>query len=231
MDTTILTDPWIWVKDKVLPDDYCDHLINKFEKEAAKGNTVEGVTGATSLVRKGKTMGDNIESLPSDNIKQSDDLLMVGQKDWDEENSFLSKTLQKVLFQYLEHAETAIPLPHKPIGFVDTPPQKVNLIQHQGALSGTVTDTGFQIQRTKPHHGYGWHTDFWVENLLGIRIITFIFYLNTVREGWTQFWNGDQVQPQKGRVMLFPSTATYYHQGYPPLDTKYIITGWLHKAI
>ena len=36
MDTTILTDPWIWVRDNVVPDDYCDHLIDKFEKEAAK---------------------------------------------------------------------------------------------------------------------------------------------------------------------------------------------------
>ncbi len=228
MDTSILTDPWIWVSNNALPDDYCDHLIDKFEKEAAKGNTQEGVTGA---VKAGKTIGDHIDGIPSDNIKQSDDLQMRGDKNWDEENTFLSKILQKKIIEYLEYSQNAIPLPHKPIGFVDTPAQTVNLIQHQGAVSGIVTDTGFQIQRTKPYHGYGWHTDFHVEKELGIRIITFIFYLNTVREGWTEFWNGNKVQPQKGRLLLFPSTATYYHQGYPPLDTKYIITGWLHKAI
>lgn len=230
MDTTILTDPWIWVRDNVIPDDYCDHIIDKFEKEAAKGNTHEGETG-TSLVRKGKTIGEFIDDIPSDNIKQSDDLNMKENKDWKKENLFLSQTLQKIIFDYLEHTASTISLPYTPIGGVKHPPQKVNLIQHQGALSGTVTDTGFQIQRTQPHHGYGWHTDFWVENLTGIRILTFIFYLNTVREGWTQFYHGDQVQPKKGRVMLFPATSTYYHQGYPPLDTKYLITGWLHKAI
>ena len=230
MDTTIRTDPWIWVQDNVLPDDYCDYLVNTFEKEAAKGNTHEGETGA-SLVRKGKTMGDHIDGVPNDNIKQSDDLKLEGDNRWTEDNNVLSKTLQPKILEYLEYTENAISLPHKPIGFVETRPQAVNLVQHQGALSGTVTDTGFQIQRTKPHHGYGWHTDFWVDKQIGIRIITFIFYLNTVREGWTQFWNGDQIQPQKGRLLLFPSTATYYHQGYPPLDTKYIITGWLHKAI
>ena len=230
MDTTILTDPWIWVRDNVVPDDYCDHLIDKFEKEAAKGNTEKGITGA-SLVRKGKTLGDYDDGTPSDNIKQSDDLNMKEHKDWRQENSFLSQTLRQMIFDYLDHTERTISRPYTPIGGVKHPSQKVNLIQHQGAISGTITDTGFQVQRTQPHHGYGWHTDFHVETPIGIRILTFIFYLNTVREGWTQFWNGDQVQPKKGRVMLFPSTATYYHQGYPPLDTKYIITGWLHKAI
>ena len=230
MDTTILTDPWLWICDNAVPDDYCDHLIDKFEKEAAKSNTHKGVTGT---VEAGKTIGDHIDGKSaSDSVKQSDDFHMLGNKDWTEENSFLSKVLQKALVQYLEDSETAIPLPHTPIGFVDTPPNKVNLILHQGnSFSGSVADTGFQIQRTQPHHGYGWHTDFHVEKKLGIRIITFIFYLNTVREGWTQFWNGDQIQPQKGRILLFPSTSTYYHQGYPPLDTKYIITGWLHKTL
>ena len=231
MDTTIRTDPWIWIQDNVLPDDYCDYLVDTFEKEAAKSNTHEGETGA-SLVRKGTTMADDI----NDNIKQSDDLAipLEGDNRWTKDNNFLSKTLQPKILEYLEYTHNAIPLPHKPIGFVETRPQAVNLVQHQGGISfgyGTVTDTGFQIQRTKPHHGYGWHTDFWVDKQIGIRIITFIFYLNTVREGWTQFWNGDQIQPQKGRLLLFPSNSTYYHQGYPPLDTKYIITGWLHKAL
>ena len=228
MDTTIRTDPWIWVSDNTLPDDYCDQLVDKFEKEAAVGNISQGITGA---VEAGKTIGDHIVGVPNDNIKQSDDLMLEGDNKWTEDNNVLSKILQPKILEYLEYTHKAIPLHHKPIGFVETRPQAVNLVQQQGAVSGTITDTGFQIQRTQPHHGYGWHTDFHVDKELGIRIITFIFYLNTVREGWTQFWNGDQIQPQKGRLLLFPSTATYYHQGYPPLDTKYIITGWLHKAI
>ena len=173
----------------------------------------------TGAVETGKTIGDHVVGVPSDNIKQSDDLKLQGDNKWTEDNNFLSKTLQPKILEYLEYTENAIPLPHKPIGFVETRPQAVNLVQHQGALSGTVTDTGFQIQRTKPHHGYGWHTDFHVDKELGIRIITFIFYLNTVREGWTQFWNGDQIQPQR-KTTFISSTSTYYHQGYPPLDTN-----------
>ena len=230
MDTSILTDPWIWVWNNALPDDFCDHLIDKFEKEAA--NEKE------SLVQKGITIGDSMKletDLPSKfevpDIKQSDDLAISDAKEWKDEDQFLHKTLTQMLVQYQEYSASNIVLPHTPIGFVDTPSAIVDLVNHVGSLKGGVTDTGFQMQRTKPHHGYGWHHDFWASDENGIRILTFIFYLNTVREGWTQFYHGDQVQPQKGRVMLFPSTATYYHQGYPPLDTKYIITGWLHKQI
>ena len=87
------------------------------------------------------------------------------------------------------------------------------------------------MQRTQPHHGYGWHTDFWATNENGIRILTFIFYLNTVREGWTQFYNGNQISPRAGRVIIFPATWTYVHQGYPPLQTKYLMTGWIYSNL
>ena len=221
MDTTILTDPWIWVWNNALSDDFCDHLIEKFEEEDKKGNC-----------GKGRTIADDIDDgTPLTNIKQSTDFAISDSKEWEEEDHFLHKTLTSMIHQYQDYVTNAIPLIHTPIGFVDTPPQRVNLIGHVGCNKNGVTDTGFQMQRTQPHHGYGWHHDFWASNVNGIRILTFIFYLNTVREGWTQFYHGDQIQPQKGRVMLFPSSATYYHQGYPPLDTKYIITGWLHKQI
>ena len=63
----------------------------------------------------------------------------------------------------------------------------------------------------------------------GPRYLTFIWYLNTVDEGWTQFFNGNQVAPRQGRLLIFPSTWTYIHQGYPPKQTKYIITGWIQQ--
>ena len=220
MDTTILTDPWIWVWNNALSNDFCDHLIEKFEKEDANNNTRVGVT-----------IGDDILGQRQSDIKQSTDLSLSDTKGWEEEDHFLHKTLTGMLVKYQEYSANNIVLPHTPIGFVETPIQKVNLVDHVGSFDHVVTDTGFQMQRTKPHHGYGWHHDFWASNINGIRILTFIFYLNTVREGWTEFYHGDRIQPQQGRVMLFPSTATYYHQGYPPLDTKYIITGWLHKKI
>ena len=61
-----------------------------------------------------------------------------------------------------------------------------------------------------------------------VRYLTFILYLNSVEEGWTQFYNGNQVSPKAGRLVFFPATWTYVHQGYPPKQTKYLMTGWMH---
>jgi len=88
-------------------------------------------------------------------------------------------------------------------------------------------DTGFQIQRTEVGKGYVWHDDSRLQGEL-LRYLTFILYLNTVEEGWTQFYNGNQVSPVAGRLVFFPATWTYVHQGYPPKQTKYLMTGWMH---
>ena len=79
-----------------------------------------------------------------------------------------------------------------------------------------------QVQKTLPTKGYTWHTDAYVG-----RILTYIFYLNDVEEGWTEFLQGDKISPKEGRLLIFPSDSTYYHQGCPPKTDKYISTGWL----
>ena len=97
MDTTILTDPWIWVWNNALSDDFCDHLIDKFEKEAASG-------GENSLVRKGRTIGDTYgsEDLTGHRIKQSDDFAISDSEEWRDEDNFLHKTLTQMLNAYQE---------------------------------------------------------------------------------------------------------------------------------
>ena len=68
----------------------------------------------------------------------------------------------------------------------------------------TVFDSGYQIQRTSVGKGYSWHDDFDLKGMNGEdgpRYLTFIWYLNTVDEGWTQFHNGNQVAPKQGRLL------------------------------
>ena len=92
----------------------------------------------------------------------------------------------------------------------------------------TLKILSYQIQKTEPGKGYIWHHDFVtssIDNIQHTRHLTFVFYLNTVDEGWTQFYNGDQIAPETGTVVIF-LTWTYVHQGFPPLQTKYIMTGW-----
>ena len=87
----------------------------------------------------------------------------------------------------------------------------------------------FMIQKYEKNKGkYIYHNDFHSENNSS-RIITFLWYLNTVEEGGhTVFWENYKIKPEQGKLLLFPSFWCYPHTGKVPLsDNKYIITGWL----
>ena len=61
------------------------------------------------------------------------------------------------------------------------------------------------------------------------RILTYLFYLNTIDEGGeTEFIDGTKIKPEKGKLLIFPATWPYIHKGNIPLScNKYIVTGWL----
>ena len=61
------------------------------------------------------------------------------------------------------------------------------------------------------------------------RILTYLFYLNTIDEGGeTEFIDGTKIKPEKGKLLIFPATWPYIHKGNMPLSSnKYIVTGWL----
>ena len=98
-----------------------------------------------------------------------------------------------------------------------------------------MSDTGYQIQKTSPNSGYTWHDDFDPSydntSSAGIRVLSFIWYLNDVSEGgYTEFIDGTKIQPERGKFLIFPSTWNFIHRGFPPKkESKYIITGWLHS--
>lgn len=88
------------------------------------------------------------------------------------------------------------------------------------------------IQRYIKNQGkYVYHNDFSLNNDKSYRIITYLWYLNDVEEGGeTEFWDGEfKIKPEKGKLLLFPSTWTFPHSGKMPISSnKYIITGWLY---
>ena len=146
-------------------------------------------------------------------IKNSKDLQISALKDWKDIDDIFHKLISECLANYYDHLNEKIIFKYFTTGEnLYIPPNR------------EVTDTGYQIQKTLPHQGYVWHQDYMTR-----RLITFIVYLNTVEEGWTQFMNGDQISPKAGRAVMFPATWTYIHQGYPPRQTKYLMTGWLHE--
>jgi hypothetical protein len=88
----------------------------------------------------------------------------------------------------------------------------------------------FMIQKYDKQKGkYIYHDDFALE-CDSARMITFLWYLNTVDEGGhTLFWDNFKVQPKEGKLIFFPSFWCYPHRGMVPISSnKYIITGWLY---
>ena len=197
MDTTILTDPYVWVYDNVVPPEKCQEIIDKFNKD---DRHYQGLT----------SKGVNLKA------KNSTDLVVSILDDWKEIDNYFEQLITYLLAEYCKHLKSY----KRYENFTDFPAVYLS----PDLLMDYYVDTGYQIQKTEPGKGYVWHNDYSKG-----RIMTFILYLNTVDEGWTKFWNGDQVSPQAGRCLIFPATWTYLHQGYPPKQTKYIMTGWLHE--
>lgn len=178
----------IWTNKNTLTEEFCKHVIRKFENDENK------YTGR---------VGHGID----ESLKKTTDLLIRIDNDWGEEDEVFCKSLSANLKLYLGQLENPL-APSKNSG---------------------LTDTGYQLQKYTPDGFYGWHDDycFSVEN--GSRVLTFIWYLNTVDEGgYTEFLNGEKINPEVGKLLIFPSTWTYVHRGCNPVNqNKYICTGWL----
>ena len=85
-----------------------------------------------------------------------------------------------------------------------------------------------QIQRTDKGGHFDWHSDYTDPN----RWLAVIVYLNDINEengGSTEFNSGRKVQPERGKVIIFPVTHLHLHRGNAILNgpSKYIITTFL----
>ena len=88
----------------------------------------------------------------------------------------------------------------------------------------------FQIQCYKANEGlFVYHHDQEI-NVTNHRILTYIWYLNTVEEGGeTEVCVNLKIKPEQGKLLIFPASWTYPHRGIMPIsEDKYIITGWVY---
>ena len=177
-----------------LTDEYCDYLIEKFERDDKK--------------RVGR-IGRGVDL----SMKRSIDLCLSDMSDWDTDDEYMCKLIGEIAQEWHD-------IYAGPFSMID--------------YSSNFADTGYQIQKTSPGEFYKWHHDFCVIDG-NPRILTFIWYLNTIEDksgGYTEFIDGTKIQPEKGKLVVFPATWTYLHRGFPPAEgspDKYICTGWLHS--
>ena len=141
-------------------------------------------------------------------IKRSSDLSITELEDWKSYDQAFFRCLNNGLKKYVKFLPEEYTI-HK-------------------ALSEIKNDTGYQIQRTQPGDYYIWHHD-----QSATRMVTFIWYLNDVKDGgYTEFIDGTRIQPEAGKLIIFPATWDFLHRGVSPkTETKYLCTGWVHAEM
>jgi hypothetical protein len=161
-----------------------------------------------------------VESKKDTRIKTSLDFGIPRGQDlqWQMIDNFLLKKLTEGLKLYSEHIKNT---------FSNLPPKLWEIL-----FQNMHDDRGYQIQRTDPNGFFSWHSDFYTEKETGTRLLTFIWYLNTLQpeqEGCTEFIDGTIIKPEAGKLLIFPATWTNIHRGCVlKSGQKYIVTGWLY---
>ena len=182
----------------------CDEIIHLYENENDKYN---GIT-AGGLNK---------------NVKDTLDFNIPNEEPWTKIKDFLEVELKKNLKMYIDQLNS-----HN----FENENSSVTFKFFDNILCYTKT---FMIQRYIKQVGrYIYHNDFDINtNEKSYRIITFLWYLNTVEEGGeTEIWGTHKIKPEAGKLLLFPSCWTFPHTGKMPIsDNKYIITGWLYVPI
>ena len=176
------------VYDKALSPDFCQGVIERFERDARKSRGTVG-EGNYRPEFKGTT------ELDFASVSQG----------WEDVINTVNRSLMMYLRQYMQRWGEAF---------------KSVEIHHEG----------FRMARYNPGQQFDWHSD----NMAGsyTRVMTAMWYLNTVEEGGeTEYkWQGVKVQPVEGRLMICPVGWPYYHRGVAPVSgPKYTIITQLHQ--
>lgn len=198
---------------KALPSDFCEFIIDRFENS---GGIVDGITGHG--VKK--------------SVKDSKDLMIHDlisiNKDWGYIYLYLTENLLGKFVDYLRKNPYVFPN--------CTYKSEACLIRTASSAFGVYNNGAvhMQMQRYTGDQGYHfWHYENEGGNT-GARELFFIYYLNDVTGGSTEFkFNPSAIEPKEGMLLIAPAHWTHMHKGNPPTgeQTKYIITGWLEKRV
>lgn len=209
-------DSLIYSKDNVLPKEFCQFVIDKFEQSKEKK---PGISGG----------GDNKL------IKESTDLMVTSQlkdKDWKYIYDYLREVLLHSLVEYMSLHPFLVRRPENQFS------SKLSLVRTcQGRFSATRKGVPhMQMQRYVDEEGYhAWHYENeTTDESMRDRQMAFMWYLNDVFDGGeTEFkYQNTIVEARAGRANIFPAFWTHVHKGHKPRNgqTKYIITGWIEMV-
>lgn len=188
----------------------CKKIISLFEKQTDLSQPGSTGSGLNTKIKDSLDLGIGIAISECKSEKR--------RKKWEKLDSILCSSLDGAVNEY-----------YKEFSVFESKYDVQGTAFHRHLL----TDTGYQIQKTTPESGgYIPHNDSSTESIDGharTRQLTFIWYLNTTDGGPTGFITGEDIQPEEGKLVLFPATWPMIHWGVPPKSgSKYIVTGWLY---
>jgi len=193
---------FIHVIENVIPPDYCEYLVDKYEKTNGKhqGYLGEGVVDST--------------------MKKCTDLHPTILKGWQSDVNKIDKYLGVGFLQYLKYLKDVV-----------LNGDDLILRQMFSHLDG-ISASGIQIQRYNPGDYFNWHCDDSYGKKRLVAYIIYLNSMGKEDGGKTQFLEDREIIPKAGSILFFPSTWSYIHRGESVKNgKKYIITGFINEVI
>jgi hypothetical protein len=213
---------------KALSDEYCDHLIEKFERDQRK---TEGKTGAG--VDKTK--------------KDSQDLYISHLPEWRDECNTISNLILQGVTQYARAYPFLLTGAVSP-SIQDPKTGQLRTIRYDDIQNLSDQDISQLVQTiyrlddvnlqkyTKGTGGYHhWHSEHYPhpvdkEQRSLHRVLLWLIYLNNVEQGGETefFFQQAKVKASKGSLVLAPCGFTHTHRGcIPQSSDKYVLASWV----
>jgi hypothetical protein len=217
---------FIEVADGVLSPEFCQRCIDKFEQSKAQR---PGVTG------------HGVDPIK----KNSTDITISGEADWQEEMGVLQNAVLNGLIAYVKKypfllagaiaLQVQTPDGPEQLSYVDIPTLSNESI---ASLIRAVYRLGsVNIQKYRQNEGgyFYYHSEIYPHprdpaNDALHRTLLWMFYLNDVEEGGeTEFYfQNMKTRPKQGSMVIAPAGFTHTHRGNMPVSNdKYIFTSWL----
>lgn len=213
--------------DQAINADECQELLKKFERSRKKE---PGVTGH----------GFNA------NAKDSLDINISRDPDWQQEETWIANRTWRYLVQYTRKypyfltSSVSLSVPHPEGGTITITPEVIAILDDATveALIRKVYRMGtINLQKYQRKQGgyHTYHAEIYpsmhdTQALALHRVLLFMYYLNDVREGGeTEFYHQQlMLKPTKGQLVFAPCGFTHTHKGHvPQSNDKYILTSWV----